>query len=331
MTTRQTVYFAKPYQAEVRSEALPTPESHQVVVRSVVSAISAGTEMLFYRGQVPANMAVDTSISGMQQAVKYPLAYGYCAAGEVVMCGSQVDPSWQGRRVFAFHPHSSAFTSDPADLLPIPDAISYEQAVFLPSMETAVNFVMDAKPIIGERVLVMGLGVIGLLTAYLLKQFPIEQIIAVDVYAKRIALAQQWSIPTKLSPPGEAESMDNSPDLILELTSNPDALAKALELAGYGTRIVVGSWYGDKIAHLPLGGNFHRNRIQLISSQVSTLDGQFSNRWHKQRRLRTAWKQLERLPVHDFISHRFPISTACDAYALLDQHPEQALQVLLTY
>lgn len=331
MTTRQTVYFAKPYQAEVRSEDLPTPESHQVVVRTVVSAISAGTEMLFYRGQVPANMAVDASISGMQQAVKYPLTYGYCAAGEVVVCGSQVDPSWQGCRVFAFHPHSSAFTSDPADLHPIPDAISYDQAVFLPSMETAVNFVMDAKPIIGERVLVMGLGIVGLLTAYLLKQYPIEKIVASDVYTKRIALAQQWNIQTLLSPHDVAKLQDTSPDLILELTSNPDALTKALELAGYATRIVIGSWYGDKIAHLPLGGPFHRNRIQLISSQVSTLDGQFSNRWDKQRRLHTAWKQLERLPVQDLISHRIPIGAACDAYALLDQHPEQALQILLTY
>lgn len=331
MTTRQTLYFAQPYQVEVHNESMPAPEPHQVVVKTVLSAISAGTELLFYRGQVPPGMAVDTSITGMQQTVKYPLAYGYCNVGEVVAHGNQVDPTWQGRRVFAFHPHTSAFISEPVQLHPIPDAISYEQAVLLPTMETAVNFVMDAKPILGERVLTIGLGIVGLLTAYLLNRFPVERVYAVDGYANRIALAQQWGINALHSLNDLTTLQKYNPDLILELSSNPAALTSALDYAGFGTRIVVGSWYGDKVANLPLGGNFHRNRVQLISSQVSTLDGQFSNRWDKQRRLKTAWQQLEKLPVQELISHRLPLSSASVAYALLDQHPEQTLQILFTY
>lgn len=132
--------------------------------------------------------------------------------------------------------------------------------------------------------------------------------------------------------PDEMEKVKGyDPDLILEVSSNPAALASAIQLAGFGTRIVIGSWYGDKIAHLPLGGKFHRNRVQLISSQVSTIDGHFSNRWDKARRLQTAWQQLHNLPVTDLISHRLPIKSASEAYQLLDQQPEQALQVLLSY
>jgi threonine dehydrogenase-like Zn-dependent dehydrogenase len=97
------------------------------------------------------------------------------------------------------------------------------------------------------------------------------------------------------------------------------------------TRIVIGSWYGDKVASLSLGGHFHRNRVQLISSQVSTIDGQFANRWTKSRRINTALSQLKSLPVNDLITHRMPITAASEAYQLIDQHPEQTIQILFTY
>jgi 2-desacetyl-2-hydroxyethyl bacteriochlorophyllide A dehydrogenase len=331
MNAAQTLYFARPFQIEIRNEPLPPMAPHQVTVQTVVSAISAGTELLFYRGQVPSGMAVDATIAGMGESVQYPLTYGYCSAGEVVAVGAEVDPAWLGRRVFAFHPHASAFVCEPAALLPIPDSLSYEQAVFLPYMETAVNFVMDARPLVGGRVLVMGLGIVGLLTSHLLQQFPIARVIAIDTYAKRRALAETLGIKETFSPDQVENLQEYDPDLILELSSNPTAMATAIQLAGYGTRIVVGSWYGDKIAHLPLGGKFHRNRVQIISSQVSTIDGQFRNRWSKARRLQSAWAHLHTLPVNDLISHRLPITSASEAYQLLDQQPDQALQILFTY
>lgn len=331
MSQRKTVYFVRPYQVEVKCEALPALGEHQVLVQTVVSAISAGTELLFYRGQVPDGMAVDATIRGMNQSVQYPLAYGYCSAGTVIAIGRAVEPTWLGRRVFAFHPHTSAFVADTSSLLPIPDTLSFEQAVFLPNMETAVNFVMDARPLFGERVLVFGLGVVGLLTLHLLRKFPISHLSAVDSYAKRRSLAAAWGADS-LHAPGSTEALqDFDPDLILELSSNPAALANALELAGYGTRILVGSWYGDKSASLPLGGKFHRNRVQIVSSQVSTLDGQLSNRWNKTRRLQSAWAHLHTLPIDDLITHRLPISAASDAYNLLDTQPDGALQILFTY
>jgi threonine dehydrogenase-like Zn-dependent dehydrogenase len=276
-------------------------------------------------------MAVDASIKGMDQSLQYPLAYGYCSAGKVIAIGSDVDSAWLSRRVFAFHPHTTAFVTEPAALLPIPDALSYEQAVFLPNMETDINFVMDARPLFGERVLIFGLGVVGLLTLHLLRQFPLAQIAVTDSYAKRRAIANTWGVDTLFAPDELDAHQEYDPDLILELSSNPAALSSAVQLAGYGTRILVGSWYGDKTASLPLGGKFHRNRVQIVSSQVSTLDGQFSNRWTKARRLQSAWSHLHALPISDLITHRIPIAAASDAYHLLDTQPDQALQILLTY
>ena len=331
MTTRQTLYFARPYKTEIRSEPIPAPSSHQVLVKTVLSAISAGTEMLFFRGQVPSGMSADASIAGMGNAVQYPISYGYCCVGEVVEIGSSVDSAWHGRRVFAFHPHSSHFVADTSALLSIPENLSFEQAVFLPNMETATNFLMDARPIVGERVLIMGLGVVGLLTTFLLHKFPIGEIAAIDGYANRRALAVSWDIHSLFSPDEVEKLRHFDPDLILEVSSNPSALAAAIELAGYGTRIVVGSWYGDKIAQLPLGGSFHRNRIQIISSQVSTLDGQFSNRWTKARRLQTAWQHLTSFPAESLITHRLSLAEAAYAYDMLDKQPDQVIQIVFTY
>lgn len=331
MTTRQSLYFARPYHVEIENEPLPPLAPHQVLVQTVVSAISAGTEMLFYRGQVPDGMAVDATITGMESGVRYPLTYGYACAGDVIATGGEVDPAWQGRRVFAFHPHASTFVIEPSALLPIPDSLHYEQAVLLPNMETAVNFVMDAQPMIGERVIVLGLGMVGLLTLRLLSQFPLDQLAAIDGYAKRRGVAQSWGIDAHFSPDQADQLSDYDPDLILEVSSNPQALATAVQLARYSTRIVVGSWYGDKPVTLPLGGPFHRNRVHLVSSQVSTLDGRFSNRWNKARRLDSAWRHLHNLPIDDLVTHRIPITEASRAYQLLDQDAGNAIQILLTY
>lgn len=330
MIKRAVVTFERPYCVTVRHEPVDTPGPGHALVQTRLSAISAGTELLFYRGQVPAGMAADTSFADMQRAVAYPIAYGYACVGQVLAVGEPADASWLGKMVFAFRPHASHFVSPITDLWPLPPGLTPEQAVFLPNMETAVNLIMDGRPLVGERVLLLGQGVVGLLTTSLLARFPLSKLVAVDAYAQRLALARRWGAHLTL-PPDAGELAHLDPDLIFELSSSPSALAVAVETAGFGARIVIGSWYGDKPATLPLGGRFHRNRVQLISSQVSTLDGSLTNRWNKQRRLALAWELLRTTPVHELITHRLPVAEAPAAYALLDQHPDQAIQVLFTY
>lgn len=330
MSETARLFFAAPYQVVVSSESLPRPAPHELLVTSTHSAISAGTELLFYRGQVPRGMSADATIAGLDTDVVYPLAYGYASVGLVTDVGNAVADTWIGRRVFAFHPHASHFVADPSHLLPIPDNVDDEQAAFLPNMETAVNFVMDARPLIGEKVLIFGQGVVGLLTLRLLRRFPLAAITVVDAIPARRQLALAWGADAALSP-AEATPAALEPDLVLELSSNPAGLRSAVDCARFGTRLVIGSWYGDKPVTLELGGPFHRNRVEIISSQVSSLDGRFSNRWNKARRLQVAWQHLQDLPVSDLVTHRLPLSAAPDAYRLLDQSPQEALQILFVY
>lgn len=331
MSTRLTVYFDAPYQVAVREEPIPAPRQDQYLVKTQASAISAGTELLFYRGLVPPDMAADATLTGLGNPISYPIAYGYAAVGTVIACGPQAAADRLGQTVFSFQPHTTHFLARGDDLFPLPVGVAAETACFLPNMETAVNLLMDARPLIGERALVLGQGVVGLFATALLAQFPLEQLVAVDGYTQRLRAARTLGASHTLPPDELATLAAFDPDLILELSGNPAALASAVKMAGFGARIVVGSWYGQKQVALPLGGSFHRNRVQIISSQVSTLGGHLRNRWDKARRFTVAWQQLQRLPVQTLITHRLPLHQAPAAYRLLDQQPDQAIQVLFTH
>ena len=179
---RRTIYFTAPRQIELRKEPLPVFGADEVLVETICSAISAGTEMLIYRGQFPSKVDAIDSIS---RGLHYPTSYGYASVGCVIEIGKSIDAEWQNRLVFSFQPHTSHFITKPESLIPIPDSLSPEAACFLPNMETAANLVQDAAPILGERVLVLGQGVIGLLTAALLKEFPLETLVTADHYPLR--------------------------------------------------------------------------------------------------------------------------------------------------
>ena len=178
----QTLFFTAPKKVEVRESTLPILKENEVLVETVCSAISAGTEMLVYRGQFP-NLA--DAHDNVSSDLKYPLAYGYACVGRVMEVGKSVNREMVNKLVFAFQPHTSHFTAHTNSLIPIPDFLSPDSACFLPNMETAVNLVQDGAPILGERVLVLGQGVIGLLTASLLSEFPLESLVTVDNFELR--------------------------------------------------------------------------------------------------------------------------------------------------
>jgi 2-desacetyl-2-hydroxyethyl bacteriochlorophyllide A dehydrogenase len=327
----RSLVFTAPHSAEVIESAVIPVQVGQVLVETVVSAISPGTEMLFYRGQAPIDVNVDATIPALSGALQYPLKYGYACVGRVVELGGQVSPAWLGRLVFAFHPHESRFVTTPGALIPVPDGIAAEQAALLPNMETAVSLLLDGEPLLGERVVVFGLGIVGLLTTTLLAQFPLTDLVAVDQIDGRRRQALIQGATSVLDPAELAEKPTPDADLVYELSGNPRALDQAIEVTGFDGRIVIGSWYGQKRADLNLGGRFHRSRIRLIASQVSTIAPVHRGRWDKARRFDVAWSMLRQIDVGKLISHRFPISRAPEAYRLIDQHPEQTIQVLLTY
>ena len=179
---RKTAYFTAPQQVELREESLPAIGVDDVLVETICSSISAGTEMLVYRGEFP---RIVDSHDNLSSDLKYPLAYGYACVGRIKETGKNADRSLLGKLVFGFAPHTSAFICDPASLILAPASLPAEACSFLPNIETAVNLVQDAAPILGERVLVLGQGVVGLLVASLLKEFPLERLVTSDYYAMR--------------------------------------------------------------------------------------------------------------------------------------------------
>jgi 2-desacetyl-2-hydroxyethyl bacteriochlorophyllide A dehydrogenase len=336
------VIFEKPFAVSVIEEPVPEADAGQVLVLNRMSAISPGTELLIYRGQVPDGWPVDSTISSLSGTFGYPLRYGYAGVGQVVVAGQGVDPDWIGRWVFSFQPHQSHYLASPSVLIPLPADLNPEDALFVPAMETAVNFMMDGQPMIGERVLVLGQGIVGLLTTALLSRFPLAKLVTVDRYAFRRQRSLEVGAHNVLAPESQGDVGDpdriiddkglrGEADLVYELSGDPAALDQAVSFCGFGARIIVGSWYGTRRAALDLGREFHRNRIRLISSQVSTIAPEFSGRWSKERRLAVVWDMIRSVRPDKLITHRFPVEQAPQAFDLLDRQPESAVQVVLTY
>ncbi|MCC6629896.1 MAG: zinc-binding alcohol dehydrogenase [Chloroflexi bacterium] len=331
---RRTVRFTGTRRVEVIEEALTEPSVGQMLVETVLSAISAGTELLVYRGEAPSGMATDETIQALPGQLTYPLAYGYAAVGRVTAIGAGVAHRWYGQLVFAFQPHTSHFLATPEDVLALdtdPDT-----GVFLPNLETAVNLLLDGQPLIGERVVVIGQGVVGLLTTMLLARLPLADLVTVDALASRRDWSRRLGAHASLEP-ATAESAlaerhgDARADLSYELSGNPAALNLAVAVTGYAGRVLVGSWYGRKEAPLTLGGRFHRSKMRLIASQVSQIAPALSGRWTPRRRLATAAGLLASVQPARLITHRVTIDDAATAYRLLDEEPAAALQVVLTY
>ena len=335
MNECKTVLFTAPGQVEVRQSFLPPLTQGQILVETICSAISPGTEMLVYRGQFPKDLA--DSNDTLSSDLKYPVAYGYACVGKVIKISKDMRHRWLGRLVFAFQPHTSHFIAAPDELLPLPEGMSPEAACFLPNMETAVNFVQDAAPILGERALVFGQGIVGLLTSALLAEFPLASLVTCDCYPLRREASLSLGVTAALDPneSGFREQvrklLPTGADLSLELSGSPTALDDAIALTGFGGRVVIGSWYGEKKVTLDLGGAFHRSRIQLIASQVSTIAPGLRGRWDKARRFEVAWKALKRVQPLKWITHRFPPDEAEAAYRLLDKSPEETVQVIFDY
>jgi threonine dehydrogenase-like Zn-dependent dehydrogenase len=198
-------------------------------------------------------------------------------------------------------------------------------------METAVNLVQDGAPILGERVLVLGQGVVGILTASLLSEFPLENLTVVDgIELRRKGLnVEGQKLKVKSLAPDNLQP--STFDLVFELTGSPAALNTAIEQTTFSGRVVIGSWYGQKRAEIDLGGSFHRSRIKLISSQVSSISPELSGRWDKSRRFEVAWQALERIQPQKWVTHRFALQDAAKAYQMLDEHPQETIQVIFEY
>ncbi|MDP8904378.1 MAG: zinc-binding alcohol dehydrogenase [Chloroflexota bacterium] len=331
----EAVWFPVARRVEIRNEPRAVLGARDVRVRALVSGLSAGSELLVYRGHVPPELKPDLQTIGGN--FSFPVKFGYASVGRIAEVGADVDEPAVGDVVFVLHPHQSEYVVPAEATLPLPAELTPEIGVFTANVETALTVVLDAHPRLGEAVLVVGQGVVGLLVTMLLRQAGARPIIAVDPLAARREAATVAGADHVLVPD---ENLDQrvsdltggrGVDVAVEVSGNPAALQGCVDAVAFAGTVVVASWYGTRQAALALGGDFHRKRMRLLSSQVSTLDPSVSGRWDRARRSKAVIDLLCQLPLAPLVTHRFPFREAATAYELLDRKPEECLQVVLTY
>lgn len=272
-------WLVAPGRAELREEALAPLQPGQVQVRTLHSAISRGTETLVFRGEVPASEHQRMRAPFQVGDFPGPLKYGYSNVGVV----EQGPADLVGRHVFCLYPHQSRYVVPADAVVPLPAAVPAGRAVLAAQLETAVNALWDAAPCVGDRVVVVGAGCVGLLVAWLASRVPGCTVQVVDTQPGRRAVAEQ--LGAGFSTPDEALG---DADLVVHASGQSAGLATALRLAGFEATVLELSWYGTRAVQLPLGEAFHARRLTLKSSQVGHVATARRSRWSHRRRLELA-------------------------------------------
>jgi NADPH:quinone reductase-like Zn-dependent oxidoreductase len=262
MTIARALWTIAPGQAELRSETLPVRGADQALLQMLASGISRGTERLVLAGKVPENQWGVMRCPLQAGDFPFPVKYGYSAVAHV----AEGPADLQGKRVFCLHPHQDVFLAPAAMCVPLPDAVPDSRAVLGANMETALNILWDAQPLPGERALVIGAGVVGLLVAYLLARIPAMAVTIIDTDASRRVIAESLGLNFATT-----EAAPSEQELIIHASANPAGLRQALSLAAFEARIIEASWFGAQEVALPLGEAFHSRRLRLISSQVGAV------------------------------------------------------------
>jgi 2-desacetyl-2-hydroxyethyl bacteriochlorophyllide A dehydrogenase len=330
--TATSVWFPRARAVELREEKLRGTGPGEVRVRAVASGLSHGTEMLVFRGEVPADLALD--LPTLAGSYGFPIKFGYASVGRVVEVGAGVALA-PGDLVFVHHPHQQEYVVNASFAVRLPPRLPPEYGVFLANCETALNVVLDAHPRFGEEVAVFGQGVVGLIVTQLLNLAG-ARVTAVEPIGLRRELALRCGAEEVVTPEEAlariaTRTNGRGADVVIEASGNARALQLAIDAAAFQAPVVVCSWYGSKPVSLDLGSRFHRARLRLVSSQVSQLDPALAPRWDRQRRLDTALSLLGEIVIGPLITHRIPFASAAVAYELVDQRGDETVQVILTY
>ena len=305
-----------------------------MLVETIASAVSAGTELLVYRGEVPRDLQLDLATFAGSYA--FPIKYGYAAVGRIFETGPDVEHLSPGNPVFVHHPHQEAFVVPARMPVRLPDDLDPVLGVFSANLETALNIVHDTPVRLGEMAVVFGQGVVGLLVALLLKLAGVGPLLVVDPLEERRRLALAAGADGAFGPEKLKERIaeitgGRGADVAVETSGSGTALQSAIDTVATEGTVVVASWYGTKPVTLALGGHFHRGRVRLRSSQVGRSNPELTPRWDRDRRMDMVLGLLGRLGLEELISHRIPFERAPEAYLLLDERPGETLQVIFTY
>jgi 2-desacetyl-2-hydroxyethyl bacteriochlorophyllide A dehydrogenase len=260
--TARAFWLREPGVGEIRSMAVGPPGPGDVVVRALRSAISRGTETLVFSGRVPPGQYAAMRAPFQEGDFPGPVKYGYLSVG-VVEAGP---PGLLGRTVFCLHPHQTAYVVPASAVTVVPPEVPATRAVLAGMVETAVNALWDAAPLVGDRVAVVGAGTLGCCVARLLAGIPGVTVTLVDVDASRAEVAR--SLGVAFAPP---EEVSGEHDLVFHTSASSTGLQRSLDLLAAEGTVVELSWYGDGETSVALGGAFHSRRLAIRASQVGTV------------------------------------------------------------
>ena len=341
-TKARAAVLTGPRKVEVREVEVAAPGPDEVQVATLFTGISAGTEMNVYRGTAPQwelhrDPATKLFSRSKSPDWTYPFVYGYANVGRVVAVGDGVTSRSPGDVVFSYMPHQTLVVTGADSTVIVPRGVEPKYAVLNANLNTALNGVLDARPLIGDAVVVSGLGVIGLLVTQLVRRAGAGLVVGVDGLESRRRLATRLGADAVLDPKdGVAEQVrrltnNRGADIVLEVSGAPPALNEAIRTAGFAARVIAISWYRGSFESLSLAGEFHHNRPRIISSQVGSMNPELGPLWDLARRQDVVSDLLGRLELAPLFTHEFPLDRAPEAYAAVDQTADGLVQCVLTY
>ena len=307
---------------EIRPVTLPAPGRDEVMVRTLRSGVSRGTETLVFRGRVPPTQHAAMRAPFQEGDFPGPVKYGYLNVGSV----EHGPPELRGRTVFCLYPHQTAYVVPAHAVTVVPEGVPPARAVLAGTVETAVNALWDAAPLLGDRVAVVGAGMVGCCVARLLGRFPALRVTLVDVDAGRAEVAAALGVDFAL--PDEATA---GRDLVVHASATSAGLQQSLDLLGPEGTVIDVSWYGDVEVRLSLGAAFHSGRLGVRASQVGTLSPARSARRTTADRLALALELLRDPAFDALVTGQSPFSELPDVMARLAAGTLPALCHTITY
>ncbi len=298
----RALWITAPGHCAVREETLAQPAEGEMRLRMLASGISRGTEALVFAGRVPPSQYTAMRAPLMQGSFPAPVKYGYSAVAQTP----------QGARVFVLHPHQDRFNAPAAQCVAVPDEVPTPRAVLAANMETALNIVWDAGPLPGERICVIGAGVVGLLTAALLARVPACAVTVLDIEAGRAAIARRFGCAF-----AHPDAAPGGQELLVHATGTASGLATALRCAAFEARIIESSWFGTAAPSVPLGEDFHARRLRLVASQVGSVAPAMRGRRSPAQRLALALDLLRDACFDELLEPPTPFAQAASRYPAL--------------
>jgi 2-desacetyl-2-hydroxyethyl bacteriochlorophyllide A dehydrogenase len=309
-------WVVAPSRGEIRREQLRPPASDEVIVQTLFSGISRGTESLVFCGHVPQSEWTRMRAPFQDGEFPGPVKYGYASVGRVDSGPREL----KGRTVFVLHPHQTRYVVPASAAHVLPASVPPERAVLAANLETALNGVWDARPHLGDRIVIIGAGVVGSLAAWLAARIPGCDVQLVDINPQRASIAHTLGVVF-----AQPEAAVRDADVVIDASGSPEGLQLALDIAGDEATVVEMSWFGDRLVPLALGGGFHSRRLTIKSSQVGRVAPAQRTRWSTNRRMGLALALLADPVLDVLISGESSFDALPDVMTRLAGAPGDAL------